>query len=104
MGERSVQGKAQGSGQGRDSGAALIQDRGGGAGLGKMLRPLWDLVDMEGSRAHHCTTSASGTWWIWGGPEGQHATKAWQPGGLRTAGLRLELGTEMKPLSAAMGN
>ena len=66
MGERSVQGKAQGSGQGRDSGAALIQDRGGGAGLGKVLRPVWDLVDMEGSCAHHCTTSASGTWWIWG--------------------------------------
>lgn len=61
MGEGSVQGKAQGSDQGRDSGSALIQDQGGGAGLRTVLRPVWDLVDMEGSHAHHCPTDATGT-------------------------------------------
>lgn len=40
--------KAQGSGWGGDSGAALMQNHGEGADLGKMLRPVWDLVDVGG--------------------------------------------------------
>lgn len=46
MGEGSVQDEAQGSGQGRDSGAAMILDQGEGADLGKIPKPVWDLVDM----------------------------------------------------------
>lgn len=47
MGEGSVQDEAQGPGQGGDSGAAMILDQGEGADLGKIPKPLWDLVDME---------------------------------------------------------
>lgn len=50
MGEGGVQGKAQASGRGTDSGAVLMQDQGGGAGLGKILSPQWDMVDMGGPR------------------------------------------------------
>lgn len=51
MGEGSVQDEAQGSGQGRDSGAAMILDQGEGADLGKLPKPVWDLVGMGYQRA-----------------------------------------------------
>lgn len=40
MGEGSVQDEAQGSGQGRDSRAAMILDQAEGADLGKMPKPV----------------------------------------------------------------
>ena len=58
-------------------------DVGGGAGLRKILRPVWDLVDMEGSHAHHYPTRCH--WDLLnmgvGGPGCGHAIKGWQPGG-----------------------
>lgn len=75
VGEGSVQGEAQGSGQGRGQWSHLIQNQEGGAGLGKMLKPGGDLVN------------------VGGGDRGRPGVAARRP---RDPGLRLELGTEKR--------
>lgn len=46
MGEGHVQDDTQVCGQGEDSGAAMMQDQREEADLGKMPKPVWDLVDV----------------------------------------------------------
>lgn len=60
MGEGSVQDEAHSSSQGRDSRAAMILDQGEGADLGKMPKPVWDLVDVEYPEGDSRGASASG--------------------------------------------